>query len=107
MSDVSTTLDSLCPWTEQQMQTLSLYSPTILGILQARYQAMIEEEERRREEEIKAQAYIPTEEEQMEALQELQTCHLHRVPENENPPLIELRPQPFYVQFLNKRKKRS
>lgn len=105
MSDVSTTLDSLCPWTEQQMQALSLYSPTILGILQARYQAMIEEE-RRRKEEIKAQAYIPTEEEQMEALQELQTCHLQRMPENEEPPLTELRPQPFYVQFLNKRKKR-
>ncbi len=54
------------------------------------------------------QESVLQEEQQMQEMRDkMQTYHFYRKPEFQDPPRIDLNPQPFYTMFLNKRKKRN
>lgn len=90
------------PYTEEQLQYLAQFSPHICMMLKAKYRKQIEEEERRRKEEIMAQVHIPTEAEMQEDLKKLASYMKMQSRQH-----IPRDPQPFYTKFINKRKKRN
>lgn len=95
------------PFTEQQVQMMASGNKIIRNMCQQVYEKRIEEENRRYDEEIKAQLPTPTEEEQHKALSELALYNPYRDLKMHPREHITRDPQPFYTKFLNKRKKRN
>lgn len=95
------------PYTEEQLQYMAQFSPHIRMMLKAKYWKQIEEEERRRKEEIMAQAHIPTEAEIQEDLKKLASYNPYHDLKMQPRQHIPRDPQPFYTKFLNKRKNRN
>lgn len=94
-------------FTEQQVQMMASYNAIICEMYQQVCKKQMEDEDRKHEEEIKAQMQVPTEEEQYKAIQDLAHYTPYHNMEMHPREHIPLNPQPFYTKFLNKRKNRN
>lgn len=95
------------PFTEQQVQMLASHNEIIRNMCQQVYEKRIEEEQRRYDEEIRAQLPTPTEDGQNKAIAELASYNPYRDLKMHPREHIPRDPQPFYTKFLNKRNKRN
>lgn len=95
------------PFTEQEVQMLASFNGIICEMYKQWCKKRIEEEDRRHDEEIKAQLTTLTEEELHKALSELASYNPYRDLKMHPREHILRAPQPFYTKFLNKRNKRK
>lgn len=94
------------PYTEQQVQMMTSGNEIIRKMYQQVCKERIEDDNRKREEEIKAQMQSPTEAEMQEDLKKLASYNPYHDLKMQSREHIPRDPQPFYTKFLNKRNKR-
>lgn len=95
------------PYTEQQVQMMVSGNAIIREMYQQVCKERIEDDNCKREEEIKAQMQSSTEEEQQKSIEELASYNPYHDLKMQPRQHIPRDPQPFYTKFLNKRNKRK
>lgn len=95
------------PYTEQQVQMMASGNAIIREMYQQVCKERIEDDNRKREEEIKAQMQSPTDEERQKSLEGFAIYNPYRDLKMQPRQHILRDPQPFYTKFLNKRNKRK
>lgn len=93
------------PFTDQQVQMMASGNAIIREMYQRVCKKQMEDEDRKHEEEIKAQMQSPTEAEQQKSIEELVIHNPYHDLKMQPRQHIPRDPQPFYTKFLNKRNK--
>lgn len=86
---------------------MAQFSPHICQIIKEMYRKRVEEEERRRKEDLWRKHISPSEEELQEDLQKLASYNPYHDLKMQPRQHIPRDPQPFCTKFLNKRNKRK